>query len=168
MRRIVKPILETERLYLRTLIDADAPYILEYRLDERCAKYQRWGEVNANYIKNLINRSKTYLLGSLGSSNYGIVLQKGHILLGDIYLHFSSHEITLGFTLAHQFWSQGYATEIIKGVLVYLKKYFPNFEIIATVVPENQRSRHLLSKVGFIEKGYNKYTESIGYIYPKE
>lgn len=52
------------------------------------------------------------------------------------------------YALKREFWGQGYATEAVKGMLTYGQQEMNLARIIATIAPENSRSRHVLLKAG--------------------
>lgn len=160
-----KPLFVTDRLYARVLENKDFDRILAYRLDERCARYQRWGLVDDSHVTTIIRRSKAYKPGSFGSVNYGIILREGDGLIGDLYVNLRYSTITVGFTLAYGYWHMGYATEAVRGLIIYLSAVYPDHRIIAMAEEENTASVRVLGKTGFVSKGYDTILKSLLFVY---
>lgn len=56
--------------------------------------------------------------------------------------------VEIGWRLAYDFWNKGYATEGAQAVLQYGFEVLHLEEIVAFTVVENQRSRHVMKKLG--------------------
>lgn len=52
------------------------------------------------------------------------------------------------YALKREYWGQGYATEAVKAMLTYGQQEKSLTKIIATIAPENNPSRNVLSKAG--------------------
>jgi RimJ/RimL family protein N-acetyltransferase len=60
--------------------------------------------------------------------------------------------IELGYIVAREFWGQGFATEIAKGLLNYAVKLAGPEHVIAVADVGNAASHRVLAKVGFIQR----------------
>jgi RimJ/RimL family protein N-acetyltransferase len=56
--------------------------------------------------------------------------------------------VEVGWRLAHAFWGRGYATEAARAALAYGFEQLALDEIVSLTVPANQRSRHVMEKLG--------------------
>lgn len=66
------------------------------------------------------------------------------------------HSAMLGYDLAHAFWHQGYASEMLKALLEYaFSEAFPFYlnRIEALILPHNAASIKLVQKLGFVYEG---------------
>jgi ribosomal-protein-alanine N-acetyltransferase len=62
-------------------------------------------------------------------------------------------DIELGYFLKPSAWGKGYATEISKRLLDFVFQCTPLNELVASVDDENNASKHVLEKSGFIDRG---------------
>jgi RimJ/RimL family protein N-acetyltransferase/predicted acetyltransferase len=69
---------------------------------------------------------------------------------GLIYLAFddTQPEIEVGYQLHKAFWNRGYATELTKALINWGFQHLAIEHLVAVIRPENERSRHVLEKVG--------------------
>ena len=58
-------------------------------------------------------------------------------------------EPEIKYAFAPEHWGQGFATEVVRGMLAYGRSTFGLGAVIATVAPENDASLHVLGKLGF-------------------
>ncbi len=66
------------------------------------------------------------------------------------------HSAMIGYDLAHEFWGQGFAKEMLDAILKYaFSKKFPFFvnRIEALILPHNKPSISLVKKCGFVYEG---------------
>jgi len=74
--------------------------------------------------------------------------------MGFVGLHIPTFEaaftpcVEIGWRLAQQFWDQGYATEAARAVLQFGFEQSKLAEILSFTVPDNQRSRRVMEKIG--------------------
>ena len=79
---------------------------------------------------------------------------KSDRLVGEIYLEKHATEFLLGYAIKPDRQGHGYATEILKALLKYLDKSFPDMNVIAIVDKNNLKSQALLKKLGFVNDIY--------------
>jgi GrpB-like predicted nucleotidyltransferase (UPF0157 family)/RimJ/RimL family protein N-acetyltransferase len=65
----------------------------------------------------------------------------------------SKQDIELGYGLLPQFWNKGYATELVKALVVYGFSTLTLDKLIAVTHPDNVASQKVLKKSGFIDVG---------------
>lgn len=144
-------ILQSERLYLRTLEDYDAMHLSYYRSKQEVKEFQSWDSFTIEDAKKRIKECKNIKKLNLVYSNYhlAIVSLNNDKLIGDLFVQvISKDEFTLGYTLDSNYWNQGYAYEIINEFLKYMKSLSFN-KVICYVYNDNVRSIRLLKKLGF-------------------
>jgi len=65
-------------------------------------------------------------------------------------------DIEAGYILKQSAWGKGYATEICRCLLQFAFEQTPLNEVVATFDVENLKSRRVLEKCGFIDKGMRR------------
>lgn len=71
-------------------------------------------------------------------------------------------EIEVGYILKRTAWGKGYATEACRRLLRFAFEETPLTEVVATIDPRNNASRHVLAKSGMRETGTRRaYAEDI-------
>ncbi len=161
-------ILQSERLYLRTLEDYDAMHLAHYRNKNEVKEFQSWDDYSYQDAIKRIRECKNIDRLDRLYSNYhlAIVSSNNDKLIGDIFVQVvSRHTFTLGYTLDSSYWNKGYAYEIVSEFLNYMKSL--SFKrVVCYVYNDNTRSIHLLKKLDFQlfeqslfygDQGYEKY-----------
>ena len=152
-------VLETERLILRPIGQADALAIFEYASDPDVTKWVAWPrhttiDDTLDFIRNYALRG--YREGQLGP--YGITLKEAGDdsvvgTIGTLWTSREHAEMEFGYVLAKPFWGQGFTTEACKIVLEHAFQTTHVHRIQACCVPDNYGSRRVLEKVGFVHEG---------------
>jgi ribosomal-protein-alanine N-acetyltransferase len=77
---------------------------------------------------------------------------------GLIYLEMKDDQpdVEIGYILHKQFWGKGYATELARTFLDWGFNNLPVERILASVLPENKNSRHVVEKIGMNYIGNRK------------
>lgn len=74
-------------------------------------------------------------------------------IIGIVFLYFAEEEEAhLGYLLGEYYWRNGYATELLEGLIISLEQGCKLKRLIAGVAPNNITSSKLLYKLGFIKK----------------
>lgn len=150
------PILETERLILRELLESDAQEILNCFSNEDVLRYYGQNPLtNIEQVKCIVkNFTKEY--NEQKAIKWGIELKGTDGIIGTIGFHnwSSEHKRTeIAFALLPSEWGRGYATEAISKVISYGFKEISLTRIGAVVFTENEASNALLTKIGFEKEG---------------
>ena len=143
----------TERLILRAMRPSDAGPMTLYAGDNRVSNMTT--SVPHPYVQQMaetfIEQSQTGAhrddVWVLDASNHG-----GAEFIGLILLEKDSHEIS--FWVGPPFWSTGYASEALAGVISHLFNDRKLPEITASVFFDNQASQKVLRRAGFTETGH--------------
>ncbi|MFE4811480.1 GNAT family N-acetyltransferase [Peribacillus simplex] len=150
------PILETERLILRELVEGDALEILKCFSNQEVLRY--YGQTpltNTDQVKQIIRNFSKYFDEKLGIK-WGIELKGKDGIIGTIGFQEWSHEhkrAELSYALFPNEWGNGYATESVSKVISYGFKELDLTRIGAIVFIENKASNKLLTNLGFNKEG---------------
>ena len=152
--------LETERLLLRNTCEADAAVMLDYRNDERCARYQRGQTKDLPGIQQLVkNRSHDTITDA---ENFMVAVQRKDTgeMIGEIVVMPNDGCFSIGYTFHYNHHRQGYAFEALSLLTEMLHTQYPEMEFISFTEPENVASMALLKKLGYLDLGYAPKVES--------
>ncbi|KWW21443.1 MULTISPECIES: GNAT family N-acetyltransferase [Peribacillus] len=150
------PILETERLVLRELIEEDAPNILKCFSNADVLRY--YGQrplTSLNQVNQIVrNFSKSY--DEKSGIKWGIERKGMDGIIGTIGFQEWSQEhkrAEISYALFSEYWGQGYASEAAGKVISHGFNELGLMRIGAVVFVENQASKKLLTKLGFEKEG---------------
>ena len=136
--------IETERLVLKKLVDADKDRLVSLIGDFRVSKTLS----NVPYPYTLDDADEWLKIVDNEEFNLNIFLNDD--LIGGIGLTPAEDDFyELGYWLGVEYWEQGYATESVRGLLNYAKSNMPCEKFKANVYKENVASAKVLEKNGF-------------------
>ena len=150
------PVLETERLQMRELLDEDAPALFEVLRDEEVTLYYDvdtmagvWAaaeviaEMRKRYVDRvgirwaLIDKGSASLVGTIGFNR----------------INLSAHQCVIGYEFARRVWNRGFATEAVRAAVRFGHDEIGLNRIEAAVMLRNEASVRVLLKAGFKEEG---------------
>lgn len=145
-------VIETERLTLRRLTTADAPFIVDLLNQPSFLRF-----IGDKGVRSIGDAERYIVQGPiesyerLGFGLYLIELKDGREPIGicGLIRRETLSDVDLGFALLPQFWSKGYAFEAASAVMDYARSVLGIERILAIVLPENERSISVLERVGF-------------------
>ncbi len=149
------PILKTERLILREIVESDLERIYFFRSDKEITKFIKRPEPQTlktaeAHIKKIRAEQRKN-----NSANWGIMMQDSDELIGTICLwNFSEDrkKAEVGYDLDTKFHGKGIMSEALKEVLRFGFEKM-NFEIIEAFTDNrNIASKNLLKRFGFIPR----------------
>ena len=156
----VFPEISTQRLWLRKLINTDAPEILKLRSDEQVMQFI--DKERAKTIEDaelFINRSNLALSANDGI-NWAIALKEHpETLVGSIGLWRiikEHHRAEIGYMLNPAYWQNGIMKEALLKVIEFGFKDLQLHSIEAHINPENTASAALLTSTGFVKEAHFK------------
>jgi RimJ/RimL family protein N-acetyltransferase len=129
-------ILSTERLTLRHFNNSDLDALHGIWSDPATIW---WGAITS------IDESKRLLARAIERGWFAV--EHDGVVVGDVYIRPSKHDadaLELGYHFVSSEWGKGYATEACQAVLVMIKGQ----RVQAAIVPENNRSRRVATKLG--------------------
>ncbi|MFP5115217.1 GNAT family N-acetyltransferase [Bacillaceae bacterium C204] len=150
------PILETERLVLRELMEYDALDILNCFSNADVLRYYGQNPLTSIVqVKQLVrNFSKNY--DEKRGIKWGIEKKGTAGIIGTIGFQEWSPEhkrAEISYALFPEHWGNGFATEAVTKLISYGFKELGLMRIGAVVFVKNKASNKLLTKLGFIKEG---------------
>ena len=144
-------VLETERLILRELTLADAPFILELLTDPAWLHFiGDKGVRSLDEARDYIAQGPRLNYERLGFGLYLTELKDGGGPIGlcGLVKRPALADVDVGFAFLPQFRSQGYGFEAASAVLTYGQTVLGINRIVAVVAPDNAASIKLIEKLG--------------------
>lgn len=144
-------ILDTPRLTLRELTVEDAPFILQLLNEPSFIRF-----IGDRNVRTLDDACAYLLNGPITSyqrHGFGLYLvetKTEQIPLGmcGLIRRDTLPDVDIGYAFLPQFGGQGYAFEAAAAILDYGRTVVKLTRIVAIVTPDNERSIHLLNKLG--------------------
>lgn len=145
-------VLETERLHLRQLTTADAPFILEL------VNEPAWLEFIGDRGVRTLDDARGYLTtgpvamyARLGFGLWAVERKSDGVAVGicGLLKRDTLPDVDLGYALLQRHWGQGYAHEAAAAALAHGRHTLKLPRIVAITAPVNERSTRLLEKMGF-------------------
>lgn len=144
-------IFETERLAVRRMRADDAGFMLALLNSPSWLRF-----IGDRGVKTLedahryIETGPLAMYASLGFGSYLVTLKDSGQPIGTCGLLQRDYldEVDMGYAFQEPYWGQGYAFEVTSGLLDYANTALGLPRVLALVRAENQRSMHLLDKLG--------------------
>ncbi|MDF2438926.1 MAG: N-acetyltransferase [Bacteroidota bacterium] len=148
----MKPLITTERLYLREFTIDDVQLIFELNSDPLVTKYTEKGpdktlEDARKRLQNEILPQYTH-----GVGRWAVFLKSNDEFIGWCGVKYIEKEkvYTLGYRFLPKHWGKGYATEAGKASLEYATNKMSIKEIFAKAMSVNAASIHVIKKLGMV------------------
>jgi ribosomal-protein-alanine N-acetyltransferase len=146
-------VLETERLRMRQLTAADAPFILELVNDPGWLRnIGDRGVRNVEDARRYIENGPMKLYARLGFGLYLVSLKDGGAPIGlcGLIKRDSLEDVDIGYAFMPAFRGRGYALESAAAVRDYGTDVLGLERIVAITAPDNEPSAKLLERLGFV------------------
>lgn len=145
-------VLQTQRLVLRHLGAADAPFIL--RLLNEPSWLQNIGDRGVRTLadaQHYIETGPVEMYRRLGFGLNQVRLRASDEPIGmcGLLRREALPDVNLGFAFLPEFWGNGYARESAAAVMSYAGSVLGLARIVAIVARHNEASRRVLEKLGF-------------------
>ncbi len=143
-------ITQTKRLIIREFLPEELDTYLNHFIDERVLQYipKRSREERIGFFNNALKQyTETKTKGIWGIFNKADGSFMGSCLLRDFELELGAIEV--GYSLDHEYWGQGYASEMVIATAAHGLTNTAVKEIVAVTVIENIGSQRVLIKAGF-------------------
>ena len=159
------PVMETDRLILRPLTEADAQAAFEnWTSDAQVARFMRW-ERHAD-----IAQTKEWLAAEAALADsedvydWGLVEKQSGELIGSAGLVFNEDEgmFELGYNVMKNRWGQGYATEAARCIVEFGIKVLGQAALFCCHARENPASGKVMEKIGFVYRSDGVYRSRDG------
>jgi RimJ/RimL family protein N-acetyltransferase len=147
---------QTERLLVRTMTTADAPFYLE--LLNTPGWLDNIGDRNVHSLEDAraaLERGPCLLQRTLGLSSYLLQRKSDGAAIGicGLFKRDGLPDVDIGYALLPDFSGQGYAYEAAAAVMAYARDTLGLSRLLGVVLPENVRSWQLLAKLGMVSQG---------------
>jgi ribosomal-protein-alanine N-acetyltransferase len=150
--------IQTERLVLRELKEADWQAVHGYASDPEVVRYMDWGPNTEDEDKSFIRRALANQKEEPRRNfTIAVVFRAESVLIGGCGIYVSNQENKegwLGYCLNRRYWGQGYATETGKALLTFGFDRLGMHRIFATCDPANVASAHVLEKIRMQREGH--------------
>jgi RimJ/RimL family protein N-acetyltransferase len=149
-------VVETERLSLRQLTPADAPFIMELVNEPSWLRFI--GDKNVHCIAD----AERYIAEGPGRSyaNHGFGLfltetrsDRTPVGICGLIKRDTLPDVDIGFAFLPRFWNQGYAYEAARATLDYARDTLGIGRVVAVTLAENASSIRLLERLGLRAAG---------------
>jgi ribosomal-protein-alanine N-acetyltransferase len=151
------PVLETERLVLREITEADFERIHGYATDPEVVQYVPWGPNTEQDTHDFLART---MIAAVAEPRleyvFGVELREDPGLLGSVGLYIrpeDTDQAMLGYAYDRNAWGRGIATEAALAMVGTGFDLLGFRRIWASCDPDNQGSRRVLEKVGMTVEG---------------
>ena len=154
-------IVATERLFLRPFVAEDTDALLNIWGDGTVMRFCA-GAATPDRIKSIvetdIDNFKQY-----GNSVFAVIEKETGNLVGITGCRIEPEKPREGELITHfarEVWEKGYASEINKAYIGWLKKNKILDYVYASVKPDNVNSIHMAQKIGFKQNGFVQYEDT--------
>lgn len=150
------PIIETERLILRSLREGDAEDLFDYASEAKVSRFMPWEahrtiEDSKEFIAFVLNAYK-----QKNKLTWAIELKTDEKMIGtiDFVKWLPKHSRgEIAYTLSHRYWGKGFTAEAVKALLEFGFTEMQLNKIEAPIVPDNFQSQRVLEKAGMKFEG---------------
>lgn len=149
------PVLETPRLRLREIRDADAAALFVLHGDARVMRYwssSAWTDpAQAQELLQRLSRDR-----AAGAMPWAIATREDDALIGTVTLFNISdthRRAEIGYALASAQWGRGLASEALRAVLHHAFDAMQLERVEADTDPRNESSLRMLARLGFQREG---------------
>ena len=150
------PVLETERLILRQVMEKDVEQLFEILSDAEVAKFDYFYPVTSkDEVFKFIERYEQELEEN-EEITWGIISRETNKLIGTCCIgdfDEGARRAEIGYDIAQVEWGKGYATEALRAVIDFGFKVMNLNRIEATITPGNNASVRVLRKLNFVQEG---------------
>jgi [ribosomal protein S5]-alanine N-acetyltransferase len=149
------PVLYTERLYLRSMVESDLEKLYQLRTDKRMPNYSGREAESKEDTLEIIRKGDELFQSGKGIS-WAITTRESDDLIGVVgYWRMNAQNFSgeISYLIHPDYWRKGITSEAVMEVLKYSFKELKLQQVDAFSHKENNASRGLLLKVGFEELG---------------
>ncbi len=157
-----EPIIETDRLILRSLTLDDAEDCYSWNSDERVTKYMSYSTYTdisqtVDWIKSTFANESEW--------TWAFVLKEENKVIGTGSIcqnpQIKDHWV-IGYNLHYDYWHKGYCTEAMKAIINFAHKELGVKTICSDHAVDNPRSGKVMEKCGLKFDHYGEYTKLDG------
>lgn len=168
------PELESERLLFRKILLSDAKDVLLIRSNDNVMRFMDVIRFESITDAEKMIRSVEESYNKEDGINWAIIEKQSNSFIGyfGFFRLIPEHcRAEIGYALKPEYWGKGYMYETINRMVWFGFKNMKLHSIEANVNPDNEKSKRVLEKIGFIKEAYfrenylfnNKFLDSIIY-----
>ncbi len=168
MDRAGRVVLETERLRLREITEADADDLQRLNANPNVIRYVGESALADRAAALEVLRVRVLpQYRDYGVGRWAVVLRETGAFLGWCGLKYlpDTNEYDLGYRFLEEYWGQGYASESARAVLDWGLRSLPGARIIAQVLVGNARSIRVVEKLGMRFERHSREPDGVTAIY---
>jgi RimJ/RimL family protein N-acetyltransferase len=147
----------TERLIIREFRDDDWPAVLAYQSDPLYLRYYEWTDRSPEAVREFVQMFLDHQQAQPRIKfQLAVTLKENNQLIGNCGIRMETAgatEADIGFELAPQHWSKGFATEAARAIVAFGFTELGVHRIWAHAVADNVGSAKVLEKVGMQREG---------------
>ncbi|VDG96831.1 Putative ribosomal N-acetyltransferase YdaF [Lysinibacillus sphaericus] len=156
------PIIETDRLILREVLEKDSNDMFAYLSDKDVVKHM--GLTPFQTDKEVLEEIEWYqkIYKDNTGIRWGITLKDNGRVIGScgfLNMHPKHSRTEIGYELSKEYWGKGFASEALEAVVKYGFQHLQLERIEALIEPANLASLKLLEKKGFEKEGLLRHYE---------
>jgi [ribosomal protein S5]-alanine N-acetyltransferase len=150
-------IIQTERLVLRYMNEADIPSLYDIFSHQEVMRYWSWPAwTNIAQARQMLSDVEDgYRSG--GALMLGISRRADSVLVGMcslFHFHVPSRRAEIGYALGRPYWGSGYMHEALQALLNYAFQTLDLNRLEADIDPRNEASAKTLDRLGFQKEGH--------------
>ncbi len=151
----MKTVLETERLILREMTEADADNLFALGQPKITRYIPGEPPMKSRDDALAVMRERIFPQYRHGLGRWACILKEGGDFIGWCGVkHLSeSDEYDIGYRFLEQFWGKGYATEAAGATLDFSRRNLAGKRVVGRAMPANNASIHVLEKIGLVLEG---------------
>lgn len=149
-------ILETPRMLLRRMTEADAERLFALNRNPNVTRYIFGEPPLANAEDALVVlRTRVFPQYAIGLGRWGCIEKSRGDFLGWCGIKHmpDDGEYDLGYRFFEEHWGHGYATEAARASCDFAREHLRGKRVVAKAMRDNEASRHVLEKVGLVYEG---------------
>ena len=154
------PIITTDRLVLREHAIADAPTLFKMRTNEEVMRFiHREQPKTIEDVEALINTINDGFKQKQTIAWVISLKENPDHMIGSIGYwrsDFANHRAEIGYMLNPDYWRKGIVSEALKATIDFGFNEIKLHSILANISPDNEASRQILLKHGFLKEAYFK------------
>lgn len=151
---------ESERLLFRTFYESDTDAVHGYASDPFVTRMTYWGPYTRSETESFLRRALRNA-AEIPRSFYDLAIvskERGPLSppVGGCKIHVAdreNREAEIGYYLEQKSWNRGFATETARTLLSFGFSHLRLHRMVALCFVENQRSAHVLEKIGMTQDG---------------
>ncbi len=149
--------LETERLFLRDILESDFEALHEYGSDPQVVRFMPWGPNTEQDTREFIRKqSAAQKENPRTEYTLALVPKAEKRLIGTCSIRIASpvhNQAEIGYATNRKYWNLGYVTEAVRRIIRFGFEELGMHRIFATCDPENTGSYRVMEKNGMQREG---------------